>query len=305
MTDSGTSHNPYVGPRALHYGEKIYGRDREARQLLDLLIAERIVLLYSPSGAGKTSLIQAALIPALQAEEFRVLPLVRVSRGVADGIVPSNPYVLSALLSLEQDVPPEKTIPPKRLAAMQFGEYLDEHEKWSSNSEATVLIFDQFEEILTFDPLNRAAKADFFNQIGTALRDLRRWALFALREDHVAALDPYLRPIPTRLNSTFRLDLLKADSARLAVQKPALAQGVDFTEEATTKLVDDLRQVYVRGPAGALEQRLGPYIEPVQLQVVCYRLWKNSMQTQRGSPPSKSPEPVTWTRRSRITTQRG
>lgn len=274
MTDSGTSHNPYVGPRALCYGEKIYGRDREARQLLDLLIAERIVLLYSPSGAGKTSLIQAALIPALQAEEFRVLPVVRVSRGVADGVGAGNPYVLSALLSLEQDVPPEKAVPRKRLAAMQFGEYLDEREKWSTNSEATVLIFDQFEEILTFDPLNRAAKADFFNQVGTGLRDLKQWALFAIREDHVAALDPYLRPIPTRLNSTFRLDLLNADSARLAVQKPAREQGVDFTEEATTKLVDDLRQVYVRGPTGALEQRLGPYVEPVQLQVVCYRLWE-------------------------------
>ena len=274
MTDTGTSHNPYVGPRALCYGEKIYGRDREARHLLDLLIAERIVLLYSPSGAGKTSLIQAALIPALQAEEFRVQPLVRVSRGVADGVSPGNPYVLSALLSLEQDVPPEKAIPRKRLAAMQFGEYLDEREKWSANNEATFLIFDQFEEILTFDPLNREAKADFFNQVGTALHDLRRWALFAMREDHVAALDPYLRPIPTRLNSTFRLDLLNAESARLAVQQPAREQGVDFTEEATTKLVDDLRQVYVRGPTGVLEQRLGPFVEPVQLQVVCYRLWE-------------------------------
>ena len=273
MTDSVTSHNPYVGPRALRYGEHIYGRDRETRQLLDLLIAERIVLLYSPSGAGKTSLIQAALIPALHAEEFRVQPLVRVSRGVADDVSPGNPYVLSALLSLEQDVPPEKAIPRKQLAAMQFGEYLDEREKWSANNEATFIIFDQFEEILTFDPLNREAKADFFNQVGTALRDLRRWALFAMREDHVAALDPYLRPIPTRLNSTFRLDLLNAESARPAVQQPAREQGVDFTEEATTKLVDDLRQVYVRGPTGVLEQRLGPFVEPVQLQVVCYRLW--------------------------------
>src|SRR5690349_22739324 len=71
--------NPYVGPRSFKTGEKLYGRDREALDLLDLLIAERIVLLYSPSGAGKSSLIQAELIPRLLEEGFHVLPAIRVS----------------------------------------------------------------------------------------------------------------------------------------------------------------------------------------------------------------------------------
>lgn len=60
--------NPYVGPRAFQYGEKIYGRNREVLDLLDLLIAERITLLHSPSGAGKTSLVQAGLVPRLERE---------------------------------------------------------------------------------------------------------------------------------------------------------------------------------------------------------------------------------------------
>ena len=71
--------NPYVGPRAFSTGEQLFGRDREWTTLLDMLIAKQIVLLYSPSGAGKTSLIQAALIPALQREQFNVLPMMRVS----------------------------------------------------------------------------------------------------------------------------------------------------------------------------------------------------------------------------------
>ena len=177
--------NPYVGPRSLRYGESIYGRDREARQLFDLLIAERIVLLYSPSGAGKTSLIQAALIPELEKEEFHVLPVIRVSRGTADGLSPCNPYVMSALLSLEQGVPPEQALPPEELAAMSLGEYLKRREEANGTGDGTFLIFDQFEEILTIDPLNRAAKTDFFTQVGEALRDLKRWALFAMREDRV------------------------------------------------------------------------------------------------------------------------
>jgi WD40 repeat protein len=266
-----TSRNPYVGPYSLRYGESIYGRDREARQLLELLIAERIVLLYSPSGAGKTSLIQAALIPMLKNEQFHVLPVIRVN-GEVDGD-PCNRYVMSALLSLEQEIPLQQTVPPKELASMQFADYLTRRESASTTGDETFLIFDQFEEIVTIDPLNLDAKVDFFNQVGDALRDLKRWALFAMREDQQAALDPYLRPIPTRLKATFRLDLLTAESARLAVQGPAKECGVVFTEEATTKLVDDLRQVAVQGPTGETVRQLGPYVEPVELQVVCHRLW--------------------------------
>ena len=72
--------NPFVGPRALRSGEALYGRDREVRRLTNLLVAERIVLLYSPSGAGKTSLIEAGLAPALRRRKFQVSPLIRVSQ---------------------------------------------------------------------------------------------------------------------------------------------------------------------------------------------------------------------------------
>ena len=59
--------NPYVGPRPFTQTDPLFGRDVEKVELLNLLIAERIVLLYSPSGAGKTSLIQAGLVPELKA----------------------------------------------------------------------------------------------------------------------------------------------------------------------------------------------------------------------------------------------
>ena len=51
--DSGTEwpDNPYVGPRSFEYGERLYGRDREVAELSDQIVAQRVVLLYSPSGA--------------------------------------------------------------------------------------------------------------------------------------------------------------------------------------------------------------------------------------------------------------
>jgi WD40 repeat protein/tetratricopeptide (TPR) repeat protein len=274
---SQTRANPYVGPRAFQYGETLYGRDREVVELLDLLIAERIVLLYSPSGGGKTSLIHAALIPELEKEGFRVLPVMRVSVEPSlarDSFSVANRYILSLLLSLEEALPEEQQMPLDELAGMELADYLDRRQSVSGGADTVVLIFDQFEEILTVDPTDRAAKEAFFAQVGAALRHRQRWALFAMREEYPAGLDPYLRPIPTRLSTTYRLELLGEEAARLAVQRPARQAGVDFTDVAATKLIDDLRRVRIQRPEGTTAEQLGLYVEPVQLQVVCRRLWE-------------------------------
>jgi WD40 repeat protein len=266
--------NPYVGPRALGPGEPIYGRERELLDLRDLLIAERIVLLYSPSGAGKTSLIQAGLIPEMEREEFSVLPLMRVGKNPA--ATAGNRYLASAMLSLEENrAAGDGSLPVADIARISsFADYLEGIEELLPSGNSKLLIFDQFEEILTVDPLDQEGKAEFFAQVGAVLRNSSRWALFSIREDYVAALDPYTRAVPTRLKSNLRLDLLTPEAARLAIEKPADNQGVSFTPEATSRLIDDLRRVMVRSRAGTFEPRLGPYVEPVHLQVVCSQLWE-------------------------------
>ncbi len=268
--------NPYIGPRAYGAGERLYGREREANQLANLIIAERIVLLYSPSGAGKTSLIQAALIPRLLKMKFQVLPVVRVNldpAGTLEGSSETNRYVFSALLSLEEGVPVEQRTPPSGLARMSLMDYLAQRPRQANDAGIEVLIVDQFEEVLTLDPTDQAAKQEFFRQLGEVLAEPRRWALFSMREDFVAGLDPYVLPVPSRFNNRYRLDLLGQDAAHQAIQLPARQAGVEFEDAVVGKLVDDLRRVRVQQPDGTLAPQLGPYVEPVQLQVVCYRLW--------------------------------
>src|SRR5215203_4651685 len=132
---TGVPPNPYVGPRAFRTGEPLFGRTREVRELTELLIAERVVLLCSPSGAGKTSLVRAGLVPRLRDDErFRVLPapegehtVVRVSTvppwapGAGAAV---NRYVLSVLLSLEEGQPPGLRLEPGELSGLGLREYL-------------------------------------------------------------------------------------------------------------------------------------------------------------------------------------
>jgi hypothetical protein len=158
--------NPYVGPRPIggvaHPHEKIYCREREIDELTNMVIAERIVLMYSPSGAGKSSVLQAGLIPELERSRFTVRPIIRV------GIEPpaevnfdpanGNRYVLSSLISMEEGVPEELKRSNTQLARMNFVDYL------GAEANGEVLIFDQFEEILTASPMDYYERQEFFTR---------------------------------------------------------------------------------------------------------------------------------------------
>jgi hypothetical protein len=276
-----TADNPFVGPRSFAYGERLHGRDREVAELGDILLAQRMVLLYSPSGAGKSSLLEAALRPRLEQLQFRVLPTVRVgheSSPTFDSSSVRNRYMLSTLLSLEEGRAATTQLSPAELNEISLQEYL---ELWDEGMDdepddptELCLFFDQFEELFTLDPTDIKEKTEFMAEVGVALRDRRRWALFAMREDFIAQLDPYLSLVPKRLSSRYRLDLLGVDAARVAMRRPAAEQGVDFSLDAANHLIDDLRRVRVQR-GGQVVEELGPYVEPVQLQVVCRQLWSS------------------------------
>jgi hypothetical protein len=238
---------PYVGPRPFQTGEALFGRDKETRDLLGLLRTERIVLLHSPSGAGKTSLIQAALVPGLRQKGFRIFKPLRVSENWpgAAGRGSENDSVLRVL---------------QRLA-----EHGDRQE---------LLIFDHFEEILTTTPNDPRGRHAFFDQVGAVLCATHRYAIFAIREEFVAGLDPYLPRIPRGLAARYRLDLLGAEAAKEAIVRPAASWGVTIEPDAAETLVNDLRKVRIQKADRSVELEDGPSVEPVQLQVVCLRLWE-------------------------------
>lgn len=62
------STSPFKGPEPFTEVDagRFFGRDQEIRALLDRLRLDRMTVLTAESGAGKTSLIQAGLIPALR-----------------------------------------------------------------------------------------------------------------------------------------------------------------------------------------------------------------------------------------------
>jgi WD40 repeat protein len=279
--------NPYVGPRPYERGDRhnFYGREREARELRSLIVSERVVLFYAQSGAGKTSLLNARVIPALDEEGFHVLPVARVGSELPPGVDPrevDNVFVFSALMALAG----EETS-PETLVGHTLRSFLEEslpQQEDDLEYRPPLLVFDQFEEVFTTHRDRWQDARGFFAQVREALDALPSLGVvFAMREDHLAELDPYVPLFPRRLRARFRMERLGPKGALEAVTLPALNAGCPFDPGVAERLVDDLRRIKVQSYAGAEEEAvvLGPFIEPVQLQVVCNRLWEN-LPDQKG-----------------------
>lgn len=275
-----TASNPFVGPRSFDRGEVLFGRDREIQEIRDVVIAERTILLHSPSGAGKTSLLEASLRPELMAQGFDIRPTIRVGYEVPESPgMTFNRYVLSAIMSLEAQDAEGVDSTLSSLARLSLPSYVASVKSQLSDDVDLCLFFDQFEEIFTLDPVDQDEKMEFFSQLGTVLRDPGVWALIAMREDYIAELEPYVRFLPRRLSTRYRLDFLDRSAAAAAIIGPSTGAGREFSRSAIDHLVEDLSRVrIIRNGEDRLEP--GPSVEPVQLQVVCRQLWQKLQKHQ-------------------------
>jgi hypothetical protein len=295
-----TASNPYVGPRTFTEpdGKYYFGREQEARDLTARIVSERLLLFYAQSGAGKSSLINTRVIPRLRDEEgFIVLPVGRVSGELPPGVGGvENIYAFNLMNSLDQS-----SGDPGRLAGVRLTDFLarlaretavDEEGKrvtrWVYKPDLEIdrggaagyvpgprfaLVIDQFEEIITSNPDHWQEREDFFRQLNQALvDDPNLWVVLTLREDYIAALDPYAPLVLNRMRARFYMERMDEEDALEAVREPAELAGRPFAPGVAEELVDDLRQVRVPGRDETVPSQ---YVEPVQLQVVCYQMWQN------------------------------
>jgi WD40 repeat protein len=280
MMEQATPTNPYVGPRPYEREDsgRFFGRDQEASELLSLIVANRAVVLYAQSGAGKTSLLNASVIPALEAEGFEVFPVARVQGpALADVDLAQIPniYVFYTLVSWSSGEECDaQALATETIAGFLAGRphLLDEY----GDPAPRALIIDQFEELFTTFPQRWRDRESFFNQLNQALQNdpvLR--IVFSMREDYVAQLDPYADLLPKNLKTRFRLERMRPEAALRAVRDPLAGTGREFAPGVAEQLVEDLRQVRVESAAGETTTVTGEFVEPVQLQVVCQNLWRD------------------------------
>ena len=276
------SDSPFVGPRPFEKedSDRFFGRTRETEELLSLIIAHRAVLVYAQSGAGKSSLLRAGVIPRLEDQQYQVLRSARVHGLLPNDIPPEsvqNIFVYHALQYWAAALPNGQSI--KDHTKTTLSEFLKQlvaaPEAGEESSPPLIVILDQFEEFFTTNQHRWQERRPFFDQLAQALRDLPTIkVVFVMREEYIAQLEPFADLLPEKLRPSMHLERLRGNAARSAVVKPFQNRGLSFDPSAADELMAELSEIRVAEGDKFRETR-GEFVEPVQLQVVCQSLWEN------------------------------
>ena len=230
-----------------------FGRERETQQLVSLIHAHRLTLLYGASGVGKTSLLLAGVLPKL---ERASLSYETISVRVRE-----DPALL--IRRTVKRLLPESDLPENG----SLVEYLDKATE--AGKFTLVIVFDQFEEFfIRFSPKFRVAFIDQLGQLYEA-RDIPVKLVFSLREDWLAAMSEIEARIPEVYTIRMRLLPLGRDQARRAISAPVDKLGIYYEPALLERLMDDLAG---QQPDDAAGETAG--VMPPQLQLVCNALYQ-------------------------------
>lgn len=211
---------PYPGLRAFSNLDQLlfFGRETEIQDMLRLLHAYSFLALIGSSGSGKSSLVFAGLIPALNDSH---------------AFGPGNWFVCNLrpgpdpMHALTMTLAGDPLRPSETVSAL-----LHEH-----NAERLLLIVDQFEELFTVTKENAAV---FQNALLSLLKQDQVWVVITARADFYPSLMSSLLWQEIRENRYEVLPLAEAALAE-AIRKPAEKVGIYIESALVERLVGDAR----------------------------------------------------------------
>ena len=262
---------PYRGIHPFRYLDHaiFFARGEETRRLASLVSVYRGVLLYGDSGSGKSSLINAGLIPeavrlGFAPERLRVQP--RASEELVIERIRSadddEAELLPSVLALDEESS-ARTV----LAVDAF----EERVRAACERHRPLLIFDQFEEIVTlFDEARaRDAQRRLVELFVRLLRgSLPVKVLFVFREDYLGKVKELLSACPELVDQALRITPPTSDALPTIIRGPFERYPDHFTRQLSPALADRLVTV--------LAQRFGSGdVSLSEVQTVCLRLWQS------------------------------
>lgn len=253
--------------------DNFYGRATEKRILIDKVLIHKLTFLFAASGVGKSSLLRAAVLPALTDAED----------GEQYDVVYYNDWVDQPLLGLKSHIAAVLRDSGRVTADFEFDTALSLKEFLRIctifTSAPFILILDQFEEFFNYQKYHQDNFKQFVKEIAEAIHDNETDTAFAIamREDFALELNAFKEAMPTFLIDNFyRLERLSLANARMAIEVPLEKLGFCYEAGLLDALVHDLseREKVEREGSQSQEWVMAELVEPPHLQIVCQQLWE-------------------------------
>ncbi len=287
---------PFPGLRSYEEKNKSQfgGRDAEIKELFKLVESNRLTIVFGKSGIGKTSLINAGLIPQLKSH-YLYSVYIRL-----DYSSQKKPLDQLRGLIYEKLKARDSSIPD--IGENTLWEYFHDL-KFCDGLLTPVLILDQFEEIFTIGKEKSSVVYELITElsdlaenrvpmvvqqkhentsemISSQYGDQNYHVIISLREDYLAQLESLKAFLPSMKDSRFRVVQMTVFQAMDAVMKPAnnliekdVAVAIINKLPGISKLDFDLS-------ANEKETRTKLLVEPFLLSLVCYEI--NEKRIEKG-----------------------
>jgi len=301
LQNTSTKHFRYPGAQPFKVEEKsiFFGREADIEKFHQLLNIERLVVLHSKSGLGKSSLLNAGIIPKIEATGKYIPIPIRLGPFIdaqsESPLTISRQFVSpnSGSSLLNKIAPPDDSLwYPLKNQALQH------------TDKGFVLVFDQFEELFTY-PIEwiKRFKEELVEILNTDIPSYYREALeakflqnpnflsdeemelihepikikivMAIRSDRMSLMDQLSDYLPNILTNCYELGALSVEQAEDAILSPAflpqngfITQPFDYKDEAIESIL------------AYLTQNGSQKIESFQLQILCQSIEQKVIQEQ-------------------------
>lgn len=237
------SENPFKG--ASFYDEsdrdrrRFFGREADGTQLFRRLLADREIILYSPSGSGKSSLLRADLMARLGDRGF-LMPMTPLRPGTLLGESGSSEQRLDydvefwRYLFQAFTAGSDATSDPIRSAGECLARIRGGMDPEGETAPIAIVV-DQTEEIFTHPNSSISWRQTYFKCLGQIARAERVWLIMAVREDFLARLLACHDLFVTELRSRYALALFDAQTVREIVEKSLACADVRLDSETLDK----------------------------------------------------------------------
>lgn len=293
--------NPWLGLASYQVqdADLFFGREKEMSVLCDIIKQNYSTVIYGKSGMGKTSLINAGLIPQLMADGFLPVSIKlehNGKRSYADQIIGAVVAKLDEQGCEMESVQQLDAILPDECKLWAF---FHTNIFWSKDNHRVVpvVFIDQFEEIFTICE-DKAVVQDFFTLLNDlfqvlppdeALRQIEEKGIridfnestnfrliLSLREDFLARLEDYSYNIPVLRKNRVGVSPLNGLQGLDVILKPI--SGI-MNREAALKILEKVSKcTHIEDEEEALANLS---IETCILSLFCSQLYKKAVELKK------------------------